>query len=261
MYRADKVTAFVMTARKLTPAQEQARLQAASRCPDCKAIWDSFPDEFCDSHSESAWRERSSSKSSLSEDRKAAKAQSSSTTQAEKSKPRQSKASTKAKWPRRIRAIVITMAVLGGLYWYGNTLEPENTSNEQGSASEQSSAPARTTVVEEPDLSWVPAGMQVLGGSEDVAFRYLGQSELDCLEVYSRGKCVGVELVTKDDCRTLFAYLRWKDFGGYDRPFDATTDSKGVTNHRAGVRLRLFFETQDDLDAIRTGRLDSVDCL
>jgi hypothetical protein len=146
-------------------------------------------------------------------------------------------------------------------YRYGNTLEPENTSNEQGSASEQSSAPARTTVVEEPDSSWVPAGMQVLGGSEDVAFRYLGQSELDCLEVYSRGKCVGVELVTKDDCRTLFAYLRWKDFGGYDRPFDATTDSKGVTNHRAGVRLRLFFETQDDLDAIRTGRLDSVDCL
>ena len=252
-----------MTARKLTPAQEQARLRAAGSCPDCKAIWASFSNEFCDSHSESAWRERGSSKSSLSEDRKVAKAQSSSKTQAGKSKPWQSKASTKGKWLGRIRATLITMAVLGGcggLAWYGNTLEPENTSNEQGSASKQTSAPARTTVVEEPDLSWVPAGMQVLGGSEDVAFRYLDQSELDCLEVYSRGKCVGVELVTKDDCRTLFAYLRWKDFGGYDVPYDATTDSKGVTNHRAGVRLRLFFEIQDDLDAIRTGRLDSVDC-
>lgn len=252
-----------MTARKLTPAQEQARLQAASHCPDCKEIWDSFSDEFCDSHSESGWRERSSSKSSLSEDRKAAKVKSSSTTRAAKSKPPQSKARTERKWLKRIRTTVVAMAVLGGcggLVWYGNTLEPENISNEQGSASGQTSAAARTTDVEEPDLSWVPAGMQVLGGSEDVAFRYLGQSELDCLEVYSRGKCVGVELVTKDDCRTLFAYLRWKDFGGYDVPYDATTDSKGVTNHRAGVRLRLFFEIQDDLDAIRTGRLDSVDC-
>lgn len=249
-----------MTARKLTPAQEQARLQAASSCSDCKEIWDSFSDEFCDSHSVSGWREQNPAKTSPTKDRKIAKGESSSTTHAAKSKPQTSKASTKGKWPKRIRITVITVAVLGGLSWYGNTLEPEDTANEKGSTSEQTSAPIRTTVVEEPDLSWVPTGMQVLGGSEDVAFRYLGQSELDCLEVYSRGKCVGVELVTRDDCRILFAYLRWKDFGGYERPYDATTDSKGVTNHRAGVRLRLFFETQDDLDAIRTGRLDSVDC-
>lgn len=156
------------------------------------------------------------------------------------------------------------MAVLGGcggLVWYGNTLEPEETSKQASSASETTPPPVDTTAAEVEDLSWVPNGMQVLAGSEDVAFRYVNPPELDCPKIYSRGKCVGVELVTRDDCGALFAYLRWKDFGGFDVPYDGDTDSKGVTNHRAGVRLKLVFQVQDDLDAIRSGRLDSVDCL
>lgn len=250
-----------MVERKLTPAQEQARLQAASSCPECKAIWASFSDDFCDSHTESGWTKLNASKAAPKKKSAIKEGKVSAVAPSAKSKSRQSNKSKSNKWKKRIRVTAITTAVLGGLWWYGNTLEPEETSKQASSASETTPPPVDTTAAEVEDLSWVPNGMQVLAGSEDVAFRYVNPPELDCPKIYRRGKCVGVELVTRDDCGALFAYLRWKDFGGFDVPYDGDTDSKGVTNHRAGVRLKLVFQVQDDLDAIRSGRLDSVDCL
>jgi hypothetical protein len=227
-----------MTERKLTPKQEQARLQAASNCGDCKRIWDSFSDDFCDAHSVAGWQGLSPAKDASPE----------ATKKSENGRP--------SKLVRRVRVGVIVGAVFGGLYWYGSTLEPEGEVGDDNKAAVATEF-VETTVVD--DTSWVPTGMTLVDGSDEVAFRYLSRTEMDC----STGgiTCLGVEIVTKTDCRNLFAYLQWKDFGGYDVPFDSSTDSKGVPNHRAGARLQLVFQRSDPLGAITSGRIDSVDCL
>ena len=244
-----------MTERKLTPKQEQARLQAASSCANCKKIWDSFSDDFCDAHSVAGWQGSSLAGSATDRKRKS----SASNSPAKKSAPAASKKSEKdesSKWLRRTRITLIVAAIVGGLSWCGSKLEPVDQVGDENEAAGTTEFVETTVAV---DTSWVPAGMNLVDGSDEVAFRYLSRAEVDC----STGgvTCLGVEIVTKTDCRNLFAYLQWKDFGGYDVPFDSSTDSKGVPNHRAGARLQLVFLRSDPLGAITSGRLDSVDCL
>lgn len=51
-----------------TRIEEQARLRAAASCQNCKKIWASFLDDYCQVHSVSAWMHRLDGDSSLTEE-------------------------------------------------------------------------------------------------------------------------------------------------------------------------------------------------
>ena len=44
-----------MPKRELTNCEDQSRLAAASRCPECKKIWATYSNRFCSVHSKAGW--------------------------------------------------------------------------------------------------------------------------------------------------------------------------------------------------------------